>query len=102
MLDVPAGFDTVFRYYNLFWRPGSFLNLGVNDPVINHLIVAGSRSTTPEKYWRQITARVVTQAYFLPSVIAPTYWYSNNKVKGVAATLGRLPENLHAADWSPA
>jgi peptide/nickel transport system substrate-binding protein len=75
----------------------------VHDPILTSLGAAAKKAADPTKYYQRLTARAVTQAYFLPIVAAASstgIWYSTKKVKGVqpGADRGNGPV---ATEWSP-
>jgi hypothetical protein len=85
-------------------KPGSFFNTfggrGWSDPVINQLWVQGSRASNPVPYWQKITARVATQALYIPivNVIAGGALFNPKKVKGIVAS----PYSEFPLLWAPA
>ena len=86
--------------YNLFIKPGSPFNRvggGWNDKTLFNLWVKGSRAANPDVYWQQITARITTQADFLPLVRGFGFLYAVKKIGGVKLSIyGSRPQ-----EWFP-
>jgi peptide/nickel transport system substrate-binding protein len=81
----PYGVDFMPVYYGIFLGGDAS---GWTDPVINSLEnqANGAAPASAPAYWKQITDRIVTQAYFLPTILANGYWYvDSQKVTNVQA-----------------
>jgi hypothetical protein len=97
---------SMWNQYGVFMKPGGILNHlggGWNDPMITSLWVKGSRApeAVQAAYWKRITARAVTQAYFVPLIADHALWYVGRKVKGVVVSPKR-DHKTFATEWSPA
>jgi peptide/nickel transport system substrate-binding protein len=88
--------------YGAFMKPGGLFNRvggGWNDPAITSMWLKGQRTADPTAYWKQITARATTQAFFLPVLASNAVYYVNKRVKGVVATATR--QFPLGTEWSP-
>ncbi|MEV8516089.1 ABC transporter substrate-binding protein [Dactylosporangium sp. NPDC051484] len=90
----------MFQLYGFDFAPKAVLNHpGWNDPTLDKLWQDGSAAADPAPYWKQMTARVVTEAYQLPIASTVAHWYVAKHVTGVKfspASSSPLP-----TEWSP-
>jgi peptide/nickel transport system substrate-binding protein len=95
-----CGSGPMAEYYGLFMNNV----LGWHDPSIDNLYKKGLVATgAPQRaYWRQITDRVVSQAYDLPLLVGYVYWYINPR-DVVPSSLMINPQNwqLRYSDLVP-
>jgi ABC-type transport system substrate-binding protein len=95
--------DLAAVYYGLFMANKAS---GWSDPVLNSLftkaVTAPVGSTQEAADWKQLMGRTVTQAYFMPTILAPRYVFVNTKIVGnvdVTPKLGGV--FINPADWLP-
>jgi peptide/nickel transport system substrate-binding protein len=94
MIDFCAGLSTTWSMWSIYSveiKPGSVFNRigpGWNDKVLFGLWAKGSRAANAEPYWRQMTARLTTQAYYLPLVTSPHLYYVSKKIGGYSTKGG--------------
>ena len=101
MIDFGAGYGgnwPMWTIYSSLVKPGSIFNRigpGWNDKSLFNLWVKGSRAADPMTYWKQMTARLTTQAYFLPLIETTTPTYVSKKIGGVkGGPVGPLFQDL--------
>jgi peptide/nickel transport system substrate-binding protein len=70
---VPRGGDPMWLFYGLFLKPGSLGTQHGGDPVIDKLWLKGQRAKNAASYWKQMSARMVETAAFVPVVNQPTF-----------------------------
>jgi peptide/nickel transport system substrate-binding protein len=99
------GVDFMTVYYPLFMQPGTqglnFLKGGWDDAVLDGLYNDGLTAADPASYFRRVTDRAVTEAWFLPTIVVDTDLFANKKkVKGILISAAMHESNL--PDWMPA
>lgn len=110
VLTKPAPMQTVaivgsrptYLQYAFFYAPGGNFNRigsGWEDPQITSWYKSALTASDPPTYWRQITDRAVTEAYFLPVLSTTQLWYSSKRVQGVSVSSAQPSPN--PLDWSP-
>lgn len=94
------GGDTMSIFYSLALKPGGLFNQhGWSDPVMNKLWIKSLRTKNPSVV-QQMSARTVTQAYFLPIATTPEIYYVSRMIGGV--TVSRYLQNgTTPDDWFP-
>ena len=96
----PRGGDPMWLYYGLYLGPKATLNSShASDPAINRLWLSGQRAENPTPFWKQMSARTVTQAMFVNISTFPTVYYVSKRVRGVAVS-SSLPTPDSTA-WAP-
>jgi peptide/nickel transport system substrate-binding protein len=96
----PRGGDPMWLFYGLYFSPRGVLNAsGHSDPVMNRLWLQGQRAKQPATYWRQMSARSVTQALFVPLSTFQSIYYVNNRVTGVRVS--RFLAFPDPTSWAP-
>ena len=91
----------VWTLYSQMLAPNGSLNpFRVNDAAFNKLFLQGQRAANPSTYWKQLTARLTTQAVALPVFKIAAIFYASRNIGGVAMTERSLGIPL-AADWFP-
>jgi peptide/nickel transport system substrate-binding protein len=102
MFMWPMGIVPMWEIYTVVAKPGANGNKlggGWKDPTLFNLWVKGSRAANPTPYWQQMTARLVTQADYIPVYTIDNLEYVNaKKVQGVVGT--RIGLSL-ASGWAP-
>jgi peptide/nickel transport system substrate-binding protein len=94
VIDFGGGYGDnwpMWTVYSSLIKPGSIFNRqgpGWNDKTLFALWAKGARAANPIPYWKQMTARLTTQAYFLPLVSTKALWYESKKVTGIGALGG--------------
>jgi hypothetical protein len=84
---IPAGLQSMWEWYKLYLQPGGGLDdqHGWRDPVSDRLWLKGQRLTPKQgrPLWRQLSARAVTQAFFVPLGTVGGYHYVSKRVGGI-------------------
>jgi peptide/nickel transport system substrate-binding protein len=91
------------QYLNLL-APGATYNKlggGLLDSTVTKLYLKGIRAANPSAYWKQISARSTTLAYFLPVVATNSIVYASPKIKGVRVSQHLLTAVTAPSTWSP-
>ena len=92
-----------YEWYEYFLGPKALLNQhGYDDPVMDSLYQRGVNATTPVAaagIWRQMMARVVTQADEVPVFEEPSFWYVAKGFGGVA--FNGATGYPYPTDWYP-
>jgi peptide/nickel transport system substrate-binding protein len=96
--EAPFGMNSMF-VYDMFMKP-PFTTNGWSDPVINKLWVKGSRASDPSRFFKQIGARSVTRALFVPLFVKDTVLFVNTKK--VDFPDSGLRGHFFPSDWKPA
>lgn len=102
LLNLPNGGHSMWLQYQAFYKPNSLLNQGPwDDPVLDKAWLKAQRlpSKNALPYWRQMSARTVTQAVLLPVVNAERLYYMSKRVGGGAFTSKR--PRPYAFEWFP-
>jgi peptide/nickel transport system substrate-binding protein len=92
-----AYFRPMWAQYVFVIKPGSSFNRlrgGWHDRTINNLWLKGQRAAKPTTYWKQITARLTSQALFMALSTTDGIIYASKKVKGVVATPNRVFQSI--------
>jgi len=91
-----AGIVPQTLLYSLIFDPRN-PGTGIPDPEITKIWLRASRSSNPNPLWRQLTARVVKQAYFIPIYIGREPLYTRGKVTNI----GFAKNTYNYRGWSP-
>jgi peptide/nickel transport system substrate-binding protein len=95
-----GAFPMWLAYKNEFAPTGAAINpFGASDATLNKLFAAGSAAKDPTPIWRQMAARMTTQAMWLPVFGVKWMYYISSKIGGVAVSAKSLQP--YAADWYP-
>ena len=86
--------------YSLFVAPKGAVNFYGTDPVIAKLYNEGLTANNPTPYWKEMWERFTTQAYTVPLLLSPLFFYSAKTINGVAATSNA--STALPTEWSPA
>jgi peptide/nickel transport system substrate-binding protein len=83
--QLPQSSNPMWNFYTTNLKPGGILNLyNYNDPTANKLWLKAQR-LLPAKavpLWKQLSARVVAQAYLAPVIESGPIWYVSKKIRG--------------------
>jgi peptide/nickel transport system substrate-binding protein len=104
LAQCPCGLDYTSVYYEIFF--GTFYPKtgfsGFTDPTLAAMLTANYKvpANQSAKDWQAMWGRTVTQAYFVPTLIAPVYFaYNTKKVKGIGSTA--WGHYINVAFWQP-
>lgn len=86
--------------YGQVFLPESLANpFHLTDPTLDDLFAEGVKADDAETYWREMTHRMTTQAYFIPVFLAPAIFYVSPDIGGVDWSARSVIPS--ATDWYP-
>jgi peptide/nickel transport system substrate-binding protein len=86
--------------YSLFVAPKASVNFYGTDPEIAKLYNEGLTANNPTPYWKEMWQRFTTQAYTVPLLLSPLFFYVAKSTNGVVAT--NVSATALPTEWSPA
>jgi peptide/nickel transport system substrate-binding protein len=89
VLGGDVGVPTTIEYGGYLAKGSSFRPGEPVDPKIDRLYAKGLHSSNPTRYWKQMWALVVTDAYFLPFTTASDLFFVSKSVGGVKMSTHR-------------
>jgi peptide/nickel transport system substrate-binding protein len=75
----------MYQFYGFYLAPKGVLNQhGGDDLTLDELYQKAVTAADPSQYWRQMSARVVTEAHMVPVFAFDSFYYTAKNIGGVA------------------
>lgn len=83
LIQTQDQFDVTPATYPLYLAPSSPIAFYGGDKEIDRLYAQGASSANPTKYWDQMWRRYTSQAYVLPLIELPNFFFVSKGIGGV-------------------
>jgi peptide/nickel transport system substrate-binding protein len=98
LLAADVGVPTPVEYGSFIGAASAFRPGNPVDPQVDRLYYPGLKSSNPTKYWKQMWARITTNAWFLPLASTSNLIYASKSLTGIEMSAKR--PYAYATEWS--